>query len=88
MFDGISEEMMDNVLNGISPLCAIEKRIYNGKKMAFNIARSFQLIPYDASLDEYMRDDNSFWRQQYFAQTMAKDGQNEDRDQYGYLLHC
>ncbi len=86
MFDGISEEMMENVLNGISPLCAIEKRIYNGKKMAFNIAKSFQLLPYEANLDDYMRDDNTFWRQQYFAQTAR--GETEDRDQFGYLLHC
>ena len=45
MFEGISEEMMDAVLAGKSPLCPIEKRINNGKMMAFNIGKAFGLIP-------------------------------------------
>lgn len=62
MFEGISEEMMQDVLRGVSPLCALQKRISNGKKMAFNIAKSFALLPYDAHLQDYMHDDNEFWR--------------------------
>ena len=45
MFEGISDEMMQSVVEGKSPLCAIEKRISNGKMMAFNIGKAFGLIP-------------------------------------------
>ena len=61
MFQGISEEMMQSVMEGKSPLCAIEKRISNGKMMAFNIGRAFGLIPHNSDVNSYMHDDNSFW---------------------------
>ena len=72
MFQGISEDMMSNVVEGKSPLCAIEKRIANGKMMAFNIGKAFGLIPKEASVKRYMKDDNRFWRESYFAQTDAE----------------
>ena len=53
--------------------------------MAFNIAKSFALLPYNAHLEDYMHDDNEFWRQQYLAQT---GGDSSDLDQFGYPLHC
>ena len=69
MFEGISHDMMSNVVEGKSPLCAIEKRIANGKMMAFNIGKAFGLIPKKSSVKRYMKDDNKFWRESYFAQT-------------------
>lgn len=53
--------MMQSVMEGKSPLCAIEKRIANGKMMAFNIGRAFGLIPHNSDVNSYMNDDNSFW---------------------------
>jgi hypothetical protein len=61
MFKGISKAMMEDVLKGKSPLCAIEKRIKNGKTMAFNIGKSFGLIPADAKPEEYMNDMHPYW---------------------------
>ena len=69
MFEGISHDMMQNVVQGKSPLCAIEKRIANGKMMAFNVGKTFGLIPKSASVRNYMRDDHKFWREHYLAQT-------------------
>ena len=53
--------MMENVMQGKSPLCAIEKRVANGKMMAFNIGKAFGLIPVDSDMYNYMRDDHHFW---------------------------
>ena len=63
MFSGISKEMMDDVLQGKSPLCAIERRINNGKTQAFNIGRAFGLIPSQAYPDQFMNDSNPYYNQ-------------------------
>ena len=69
MFEGISTEMMENVIQGKSPLCALEKRIANGKMMAYNIGKTYGLLPEKADPKHYLKDDHKFWREQYLAQT-------------------
>lgn len=67
MFKGISHEMMQNIVEGKSPVCAIQKRINNGKMMAFNIGKAFGLIPSKANVKGYMSDKNKFWAQQFLS---------------------
>ena len=69
MFKGISHEMMQNIAEGKSPICAIQKRVNNGKMMAFNIGKAFGLIPSKANVKSYMSDKHKFWAQQFLAQT-------------------
>ena len=71
MFKGISHEMMQNIVEGKSPVCAIQKRINNGKMMAFNIGKAFGLIPSKANVKSFMDDKNRFWAQQFLSQTDA-----------------
>ena len=74
---------MQAVMEGKSPLCAIEKRVANGKMMAFNIGKAFGLIPRNADMFNYMRDDHSFWTEQYLAQLGSEshsNGKMEDLD--------
>ena len=81
MFKGISHEMMQNIQEGKSPLCAIEKRIANGKMMAFNIGKAFGLIPDNSMQSEYLQDDHRFWGEQYFAQMNAGHHHHQSPDQ-------
>ena len=69
MFKGISHEMMQNIAEGKSPVCAIQKRVNNGKMMAFNIGKAFGLVPSNANVKAYMNDKHKFWAQQFLAQT-------------------
>ena len=69
MFMGLSNEMLHDVMEGKSPLCAIEKRVTNGKMMAFNIGKAYGLIPPMAHARTYMDDEHEFWNQRYLAQT-------------------
>ena len=71
MFKGISHEMMQNIAEGKSPVCAIQKRVNNGKMMAFNIGKAFGLVPSNANVKAYMNDKHKFWAQQFLAQTQA-----------------
>jgi hypothetical protein len=71
MFAGIGQEMFNAVNHGENPLCAIEKRVANGKMMAFNVGKAFGLIPVNADPVAYMDDKHRFWRERYFAQTSS-----------------
>jgi len=39
MVEGLSKEMMEYAVQGKSPICAIERRLANGKMVTFNIAK-------------------------------------------------
>ena len=69
MLMGLSNEILHDVMDGKSPLCAIEKRSTNGKIMAFNIGKAYGLIPPMAHQRTYMDDEHEFWNQKYLAQT-------------------
>ena len=67
MFTGISTEMMANVREGKSPLCAIQSRLEHGKRMAYDMGKRYGLIPPDAMESDYMRDDHRFWNEEFYA---------------------
>ena len=69
MLKGLSNEMLHDVMEGKSPLCAIEKRATNGKMMAFNIGKAYGLIPPMSHMRTYLDDEHEFWNQKYLAQT-------------------
>ena len=53
MFEGISQDMMQNVVQGKSPLCAIEKRIANGKMMIFNVGKTLKAVLENSQHEEH-----------------------------------
>ena len=77
MFTGIGHDILQTVMEGKSPLCAIEKRIANGKMMAFNISKAYGFLPPSASIQEFMDDLHGFWREKFLAQTGAETGGEE-----------
>ena len=72
MMDGLAKDMMDMARSGKSPVCAVEKRLANGKLMAFNLAKQFELIAPDVDIASFMNDSNDWWTQQYITTTAAQ----------------
>lgn len=71
MMDGLAKDMMDMARSGKSPVCAVEKRLANGKLMAYNLARQFDLIAPDTDINAFMNDSNDWWTSQYTTMTTA-----------------
>ena len=71
MMDGLAKDMMDIARSGKSPVCAVEKRLANGKLMAYNLARQFDLIAPDTDINAFMNDSNDWWTSQYTTMTTA-----------------
>mmetsp|Transcript_24410 Transcript_24410/g.30339 ORF Transcript_24410/g.30339 Transcript_24410/m.30339 type:complete len:100 (+) Transcript_24410:810-1109(+) len=65
MMDGLASDMIEMAKAGKSPICAVEKRLANGKMMAWNLARQFDLVPADMDVNAFMNDTNDWWTQQF-----------------------
>lgn len=74
MMDGLSKDMMEMARSGKSPVCAVEKRLANGKLMAYNLARQFDLISPETDINQFMDDKNDWWTSQYTTTTAAQIG--------------
>ena len=80
MMDGLAKDMMEMARSGKSPVCAVEKRLANGKLMAYNLARQFDLIDPMTDINTFMNDSNDWWTSQYTTTTSSQSAAQIDNE--------
>ena len=61
MIDGLNGEMIELAKQNIDPINAVTKRLAAHKLQTYNMAKKFDLLPENTTLDAFVKDDNEFW---------------------------
>ena len=88
MLDGLNSDMIEMAKQGISPVCAVEKRLAAHKLQTYNLAKQFGLLPENTKMEDFFKDDNEFWTKSFSPTTAAQTGAEAMMDTFGLPITC